>query len=331
MKRTPKKRRTGKKKKQTPGGLGDPDLGAIFALWMAHPEGSVRRQAAEMVANLVAESKPLHPPEAIEEVLRSEKGTLLDPFTLSEAEIEAATAFVSLGLSQAHRQDAVRVVSSSTIGRAGGLVVQADLTTAYISRSLLEGRLRTPWHHWHFAPAELRAERGSGLSTIAGQSGMVGRSFVLIDVRDFAPWYGTTDPEAGVRLREASVLAGVSLVDLGVALDFEDGVRLVASASTPEAIIRCISALGRGRLLRIGDPAQGGPCLLALLETAPPRARVLVPTRTVLTRAPSWLRADLRVTPPRGLVFAAAAVSLAPWPWFESLSQEELVEAFESR
>src|SRR5690606_23386146 len=97
---------------------GPRDLGVLFGLLLRHPDLTVRQRTRDVVLDHLTQSGPFHSSDAIATLLNTTAGTLLDPFRLTDEERDAAVLFARIAFSEVHAQDAVRIVPSSTIGRA---------------------------------------------------------------------------------------------------------------------------------------------------------------------------------------------------------------------
>ena len=312
----------------TPQAAGRSALGLLFWAWRECPDPGVSALAQTEVARIIQAVRPLHDREKVIEALNRVRGTLLDPFELSESELETVVAFVQIALSEVGGQAAVRIVPSSTIGVAGGLVLDVNLKGRFYPRSILEGVSATPWDLWYFAPAEMAsAPSPVEWRHVIGRCGPAGSGYTLLEVKLRAPEDQVPMTESAAHLAELGTLGGQILKDMGVAVDIAGKVLLTVAAKTPEAMIKMSAALGRRPHL-VFQVKDGSEALLVArmpypLPDVSTTVPVFVPPRPV---GPDWLRSSHPCELPPDLARAVVSSDSHPVNWPDQSIMEQVLE-----
>ncbi len=312
----------------TPQAAGRSALGLLFWAWRECPDPGVSALAQTEVARIIQAVRPLHDREKVIEALNRVRGTLLDPFELSESELETVVAFVQIALSEVGGQAAVRIVPSSTIGVAGGLVLDVNLKGRFYPRSILEGVSATPWDLWYFAPAEMAsAPSPVEWRHVIGRCGPAGSGYTLLEVKLRAPEDQVPMTESAAHLAELGTLGGQILKDMGVAVDIAGKVLLTVAAKTPEAMIKMVAALGRSPDL-VFQVKDGSEALLVArmpypLPDVSTTVPVFVPPRPV---GPDWLRSSHPCELPPDLARAVVPSDSHPVNWSGQSIMEQVLE-----
>ena len=312
----------------TPQAAGRSPLGLLFWAWRECPDPGVSALAQTEVARIIQAVRPLHDREKVIEALNRVRGTLLDPFELSESELETVVAFVQIALSEVGGQAAVRIVPSSTIGVAGGLVLDVNLKGRFYPRSILEGVSATPWDLWYFAPAEMAsAPSPVEWRHVIGRWGPAGSGYTLLEVKLRAPEDQAPMTESAAHLAELGTLGGQILKDMGVAVDIAGKVLLTVAAKTPEAMIKMVAALGRRPHL-VFQVKDGSEALLVArmpypLPDVSTTVPVFVPPRPV---GPDWLRSSHPCELPPDLARAVVPSDSHPVNWSGQSIMEQVLE-----
>ena len=312
----------------TPQTAGRSALGLLFWAWRECPDPGVSALAQTEVARIIQAVRPLHDREKVIEALNRVRGTLLDPFELSESELETVVAFVQIALSEVGGQAAVRIVPSSTIGVAGGLVLDVNLKGRFYPRSILEGVSATPWDLWYFAPAEMAsAPSPVEWRHVIGRCGPAGSGYTLLEVKLRAPEDQVPMTESAAHLAELGTLGGQILKDMGVAVDIAGKVLLTVAAKTPEAMIKMSAALGRRPHL-VFQVKDGSEALLVArmpypLPDVSTTVPVFVPPRPV---GPDWMLSSHPYELPPDLARAVVSSDSHPVNWSDQSIMEQVLE-----
>lgn len=138
----------------------------IFRLVVAaafyHPRKGTRTLLRTMLETWLQELSPCHSEEDVHEAISSQKGTFLEPFCLSEEDLECAVFLTRAVFSKNSQQQRIRFVSRDTIGVTGGLVLTRGLKSYFIER-FPEGKTKgQPKEGWIFVPARVPPQGKSG-------------------------------------------------------------------------------------------------------------------------------------------------------------------------
>jgi hypothetical protein len=231
--------------------------------------------------------------------LKSCKGTTLEPFTLSEKNLQLASRLAQFTFSKRHAQSCFRVISEQSVGNRGGMLLSADGKDHYVERFMRKDDSFDYRECWYWAPSSPLPMQLLDMAIYAEIETTVKtceQAAFLIEV-EVKSVQSTTDPgvskvtspvkllgwEHGVF--EASVVNGKATIplDLLVALQSDsDGKsavstsRLVIKPGSPELIMRFSALLASCSVLQI-DSRWGGAgkaqlkIQLALPEAGPTR------------------------------------------------------------
>ena len=117
-------------------------LPLILLAAKAHPEVKFRQHLWSFLEDWLKDKSPPMSAETIDQKLRAETGTFLEPFRLDDEDLRVATFLTMLAFTKPSPASRFRVVSSNTLGNAGGLVITRGGGTFYSERySLGNNRL----------------------------------------------------------------------------------------------------------------------------------------------------------------------------------------------
>jgi hypothetical protein len=126
----------------------------LFAA-VRYPDPEVRLQLWRKVREWMDQSGPSVAQEDIVRVLRQCKGTLLEPFHLTEEDLQFAAMLAQTAFSSVCGQTHFRIVGRETIGHSGGCVLARDLEYFYVERFALGKITEISDSVWWFAPSEM--------------------------------------------------------------------------------------------------------------------------------------------------------------------------------
>ena len=107
-------------------------LPSILYAAMLHPDDNFKDKLWQLLDSWVAEVAPMDNSEAINILIRNEKGTFLEPFELNELELKAASFLSRLSIFNIiNKSNRFRICSDKTIGNSGGLVITNNLASFY--------------------------------------------------------------------------------------------------------------------------------------------------------------------------------------------------------
>jgi hypothetical protein len=305
-------------------------LEPLFWTWLHHESPEQRSIADRAIETVESGSGIRHDLADIETLLRTQKGTGLDPFRMSDASYRAAARFARIALGSKHRQRAVRFVSEATIGVAGGLVVDRDLNVDYYPRSILEGKRRTPWDLWYFAPSQLRGGASSDVTVEIGECGAHRGGLTILKAWSDALTGWRKPKEVQEAVRKSASIGPNKLRHLGLSVQINSSGQLYISAASPETMIRVAAALGDGHILRLEGINDGTRWMVATALPRPLPSKVkTLPVLVSCRRGDTvpGIRADLAVEVDPEFASAASRHMAIPHPWIT----DEVVELILSR
>ena len=186
--------------------------------------------------------------EAIRNCITSEQGTALEPFNLTDEDIDCAVLLAQIAFCDAVGEARLTLVSRETIGERGGLVLSNNLKSFYSERYIYGKNRRIQKSGWRFIPNNLK-----GLGDFEAFSSKAqiyfGEDGFTISCPN--PKIGESELSEALRLyQKHSRIDGnaASFSDLGLRVESSKGVITIQTGS-PESIIRAMPALMEERLL----------------------------------------------------------------------------------
>jgi hypothetical protein len=308
-------------------GLFMPDFGGgdTFSTYLyasrKHPDKKLQKRLFEATSEWVEEALPDYSTEDICEVISNEKGTVLEPFDLTSADIELASMLMRMAFSRVYLQTRFRIVSRETIGSDGGLVITNNLNSYYVER-FAHGTNRTvPTDAWTFSPASEPSTRE--VTKLVRPKVKVSCRFadegMLIDIKiptleamnwasknvahdeNLAPvpisQRGNTHSGLIRDLMTYSTIGSKkgSLEDLGLRIDLTEN-RIVIAPKSPESVVRLTAHLMKKSVLLLdpGPSCRGRMKLLIGLQP-PAEPQVDLEYSTVFTEGVlrNWLNIEM--------------------------------------
>lgn len=99
---------------------------------MLHPENKFKISLWKLLDKWISEIAPMENPEAINTIIRDQKGTFLEPFELNNVSFKAASFLTRLSIFNINNNSSrFRICSELTIGNSGGLVITNNLASFY--------------------------------------------------------------------------------------------------------------------------------------------------------------------------------------------------------
>jgi hypothetical protein len=135
-------------------------INLVVAAAFYHPESTVRDRLCSKLEGWLKKLGDRADAQRIRTVLEENKGTYLEPFVLSKADLDCSAFLARLAFSRTADQTRFRVVSRDTIGTDGGLVLTNNGNAFYVERYAYGQRRGQPKKSWAFFPA-LIPEAGS--------------------------------------------------------------------------------------------------------------------------------------------------------------------------
>jgi hypothetical protein len=192
--------------------------------------------------------------EEINDLLINEKGTELEPFSLTKEDINCASLLCSLAFSKLGKQTRLRIISRNTIGSDGGLVITSNLKSFYLKRynKNSDGKpYGQPKHSWSFVPSLVPKEKSEY------------KTYLVPDKNGFIVKSRIPESPVGIFVCQSSYRqhgyigeTNNSLDKLGLKLEINNWEMSIRSGS-PESTIRLMAYMSKGASLYLkGDDPE---------------------------------------------------------------------------
>ena len=185
---------------------------------------------------------------AIRNCITSEQGTALEPFNLTEEDLDCAVLLAQMAFCDAVGETRLTIVSRETIGERGGLVLSNNLKSFYSERYIYGKNRRQQKSGWRFIPNNL-----DGLGDFKALNSKArihsGEDGFTISIPN--PKICKSDlPEALRSYQKCSRIDSnaATFSELGLRVECSKGAITIQTGS-PESIIRVMPALMEERLL----------------------------------------------------------------------------------
>ncbi|MBT5793052.1 MAG: hypothetical protein HOI11_21510 [Gammaproteobacteria bacterium] len=170
-------------------------------------------------------------------------GSLLEPFELQEASLQAAAYFLSISLSgNPANPPYARVVSEDTLGLSGGALFTTALKSQFQSRGSIPGNKKLP-RGSYFAPRYLKHIKRTlqasqnPLSVTIDQAPKFGL-VIKVEMMDPSIYGWNLTRELQLELSTSTIAATRSLVDIGLEVRYHSGTSFLLVPNSTEAILR---------------------------------------------------------------------------------------------
>jgi hypothetical protein len=238
------------------------DLPLLLAAASQHPDPELRSRVRQGIDELVEGANPTYSVAEVSAALATVRGTPLEPFELSEGDLDVVIPLVRFAFSARQRRTRFRVVSRETLGTEGGAVLTNNLRHFYIERFVGGNLTRTPAHYWFVAPAELPVLQGTRTAREARHRALCSVTDHGITITIDAGWL-----PHGITAREAAEAFGSNgyigpkrtrLKAVGIRVDARGG-RLELRTGSPEAIVKLSAFMDqRATLVLYGGSERDG-------------------------------------------------------------------------
>ena len=250
----------------------------LIQLAHTHPSTEIR---ARLRVDLDEWTDSLRPTLTLAEakaVIAREEGTLFEPFALDPPHLDIAATAARVALSEALGGGSFRVVSQRTIGNRGGHEIGPGGRTAAYRERYVHGKLGVEDESVFFYAATLEPPADSIMATLLpATDGELrvsdkGLSLVIPASQPLVAEWRKDNAVLGKLVASSLLLSGTGTSKPDLAYAFE-GEALVASARTPEAMIRFMTACISESILELSaDPQTGQRLRVRLTSPASPRA-----------------------------------------------------------
>jgi len=285
----------------------DSDLPLVLRAAFAHPDERIRESVRQKLESCVTSFEPWFADEAIRDCLLQQEGTVLEPFVLTDAELEVATLATRLTMSKTVGEKRFRIVSGETIGTDGGLVLTSNLRSFYVERYAHGAHRKTSGTTWYIAPAALSATSNWKRTNAFGKINVT----CLTDTEGFtirvsgANWVASAGQH---KIRLVRSLQDHSYVGekqlefthVGLRVDVEKNDILIRTGS-PESLLRLSALMSKEArmVLRSGaDSNSSGGIIIGL--QIPDAEKVTLPSLMTYVSGfqDDWMRMQLIATVP---------------------------------
>ena len=219
-----------------------------------HPEKTLRAKLRQMIDEWIDELEPAYDESDIRSLIAEEQGTPLEPFVLSEADLDMAVVLARAAFSKRLRQTRFRIVSSDTIGFKGGLVITNNLNHYYAERYVFGKYRRNPTAGVSFFPGYVPKSKKHSLFKL---NKAYAKAFT--DDEGFnivVPWpYLGEDPGIVARdMQRYSRIGGVEDTFDRIGLRVEAGADSIeVRTGSPEAQIKMLAYMMNNETLRLSS------------------------------------------------------------------------------
>ena len=270
-------------------------LGLVLTAAHYHPNDEFRPGLQEAIGEWAESLGPRYSRGEIRDVIKAEKGTPIEPFTLSDDDVECAVTLARAAFSKASGVHRVHILSRENLGVEGGLVLTDNLRAYYLERYALgKRRGRSPKGYRLIPRFVPTIPHGGTWMTSKGVE-------VRLEINDRGPCVRVQNPrgkesrldiEEARRLQENSCFLGSNepLSRLGFRIEVSrGGWRLTPGSS--EAMIR-FSALAGRRAIVVFSPGDDSdlPVVAARLEPVDEGSQSLHGFVTAAHRPLPWIR-----------------------------------------
>lgn len=189
-------------------------------------------------------------PGIIRNIITKEQGTALEPFVLSEADVECAVFLAQLAFSKNFNSKRFTIVSRDTIGEEGGLVITNNLKSYYSERFLFGKNRHIQKSGFKFIPNNLKYISKYKLFSeevfiISEESGFL---IVIPNVIHQSEWV----PDIARAFQNDGRIEGTkdSFINLGLRVDAV-GRDIHIQTGSPESIIKIMPLLMEEKLIHL--------------------------------------------------------------------------------
>ena len=247
-----------------------------------YPDPAFREHLNEQIEAWVLSLKPRYSATEVLEHLGQCSGTVLEPFTLDDAEAGTAALLARIAFSREFDQTRLRVVSNQTLGSRGGCVLTNNLKHFYAERFALGKRSRIGTDYWRYVPrnrpkfggnkAASRSIGSASMARVSAKAELNSEGYrIRISVPDFAAlkWPDSVGLTALLGRHSRVGTSTESLNDLNIGISLTSrGVNL--SPASPEATMRLTAQMMSNRLLVVSPgPGHAGAATVYVRLTLP--------------------------------------------------------------
>lgn len=118
-----------------------------------HPDLQARTKLRRQCDDLLNQLGETPAEEEVRALIASEKGTTIEPFSITAEDLECAVFLARMAFSGSGGQTRFRIVSRETLGGDGGLVLTQNLKSYYVERYVHAKHRALPTVGWSFVPS----------------------------------------------------------------------------------------------------------------------------------------------------------------------------------
>jgi hypothetical protein len=251
-------------------------LSLIIASAYYHPDEIFRKG----LQTRLEKKFPVRP--EIKELLVKEKGTEIEPFSLTKEDTNCVSLLCSMAFSTLGNQTRLRIVSRKTIGCDGGLVITSNLKSFYLKRynKNSDGKpYGQPKNSWNFVPSLIPKEKSEYKTYLVPD-----KDGFIIKSRIPESSVGIVACQNSYRQHGYIGEANNSLDKLGLKLEIGNWEMSIRSGS-PESTIRLMAYMSKGASLHLkGDDPKIADIKIKL--DAPQENKILL--ESIMSATPSY-------------------------------------------
>jgi hypothetical protein len=242
--------------------MSDPDYESeVFRLVVAaafyHPVSDDRAALRKLLDHWLGRLGHVRAPDEIRHVIASAKGTVIEPFALTEADLDCAVFLAQAAFSKLGAQNRLRILSRDTMGCEGGLVLTQNLNSYYVERYAHAKRLPQPNSGWAFVPSMVPDNTAPCHQFTSAFLYSEDQGFRIVVAM---PEAKTNAAQIARQYQEHGSIEGVSqsLAQLGLRVECNKGAVHLLSGS-PESMIRIMAHMASEKTLTLtGYKGDGG-------------------------------------------------------------------------
>jgi hypothetical protein len=224
--------------------------------------------------------------DEVENLLANERGTELEPFSLTQNDTNCISLLCSIAFSKLGRQTRFRIVSRKTLGTDGGLVITSNLKSFYLRRynKNNDGKpYGQPKNSWSFIPSLIPKEKPEYKTYLVPNKD----GFIIKSSIPESP-VGIFVCQSSYRQHGYIGETNASLDKLGLKLEIDNWEITIRSGS-PESTIRLMAYMSKGASLYLKGDDPEVPDIKIKLEVPQEKKIFLESTISSTPSYSNWL------------------------------------------
>ena len=295
--------------------MSDPDYESeVFRLAVAaafyHPAPDERGVLRTLLDHWLGKLGDLVSSDEIRQLIQTTKGTVIEPFVLTEADLDCAVFLAQAAFSKSGAQTRLRIVSRDTMGGDGGLVFTQNLKSYYVERYAHGSHLPQPKGGWAFVPSMIPDGSAACRRFPSAFLHSEDQGFRIVVAM---PEAKSNAAQIARQFQQCGSIEGVSqsLTQLGLRVECNNREVHVISGS-PESMIRIMAHMISEKTLTLKGNTGGGELPTVVISLRMPEEEpVRLPAVVGLSPGySSWMSAKVPVPVP---LTEAHKLAIAGW------------------